>query len=242
MSLNATTTQEKAWMLRAAYELSKRRTPLDVDVDGRPQRTNGTVRIAPTPAELQRGITIMNRGQAAIWRTVSAEGAAASPLPPEAQGLSLKKSVWTLAGKPADLANLKQNDRVIVVLEGEVANDLYRQMAAIDLLPAGLEIEATLSGDEGKVYPFLGTLTETNIAQARDDRYAAAFDVGWLLRPWRFGIRNRYENRHTFKLAYIARAVAAGSFVMPAATVEDMYAPAVHARTAMSAVTVSAAR
>jgi uncharacterized protein YfaS (alpha-2-macroglobulin family) len=115
-------------------------------------------------------------------------------------------------------------------------------MAAIDLLPAGLEIETTLSGDEGNIYPFLGALTKTNVAEARDDRYAAAFNVGWDFRArgvYRFG---QVELLRTFRLAYVARAVAPGDFTMPAATVEDMYAPSVHARTAMGTMAVSAAK
>jgi len=46
------------------------------------------------------------------------------------------------------------------------------------------------------------------------------------------------EKRQAFKVAYIARAVSVGHFTLPAASVEDMYAPAVRARTAMGEVSV----
>ncbi len=42
-----------------------------------------------------------------------------------------------------------------------------------------------------------------------------------------------------FRIAYIARAVTPGSFVLPAAMAEDMYAPKVHARTAMGRVVIA---
>ncbi|HXL98762.1 MAG TPA: hypothetical protein VN932_02455, partial [Rhizomicrobium sp.] len=138
---------------------------------------------------------------------------------------------------PADLANLKQNDRVMVVIEGQMANNYYRQMGAIDLLPAGLEIEMPIAGDDGKAYPWLGTLDGVTMEDARDDRFVAAFTIG-----------SQYQSKPdpkkplppppSFRIAYIARAVTTGTFVLPAGVVEDMYAPAVHARTDMGTVTV----
>ena len=42
-----------------------------------------------------------------------------------------------------------------------------------------------------------------------------------------------------FHIAYIARATAAGQFALPAADAVDMYAPAVHARTAMNRAVIA---
>jgi uncharacterized protein YfaS (alpha-2-macroglobulin family) len=42
-----------------------------------------------------------------------------------------------------------------------------------------------------------------------------------------------------YRLAYIARAVTAGTFAMPAGVVEDMYAPQIMARTDMGTVTIA---
>ena len=127
----------------------------------------------------------------------------------------------------------------MIVLEGQMANNFYRQMGAIDLLPAGLEIEMPVAGDDGKTYPWLGTLNDVTMEDARDDKFVAAFNIG-----------SQYQEKPdpkkplpappTFRLAYIARAVTAGTFVMPAGVVEDMYAPSVHARTAMGTVTIGA--
>ncbi len=76
------------------------------------------------------------------------------PLPAAANGLTLTKSdLDDERPTPADLSNLHQNDRVIVVLTGQMPNNYYRQMGVIDLLPAGLEIEKPLSGDDAKAYP-----------------------------------------------------------------------------------------
>jgi uncharacterized protein YfaS (alpha-2-macroglobulin family) len=240
MRLNATTTQEKAWMLRAAYELGLQHVPLNIAVNGMPtQPRNGAVRLAPTMAQLDTGVTLTNRADSPAWRIVSVQGTPAVSLPAQANGLTLKKTVWTMSGAPADLSAVKQNDRLMIVIEGQMTNDYYRQMAALDLLPAGLEIEMPVAGDDGKAYPWLDALSDVTVEEARDDRFVAAFNIG-----------SEYQQKPdpkkppapppTFRLAYIARAVTAGSFVMPAADVSEMYAPSIHARTDMGTLTVSA--
>jgi uncharacterized protein YfaS (alpha-2-macroglobulin family) len=238
MRLNATTTQEKAWMLRAAYELSRERTPLNIWVNGKQATAvNGAVRLSPNYGALGPGITLANRADAPAWRTVSVQGTPMAPLPQVSNGLTLTKTEWTVDGQPADLATLKQNDRIIIVLQGQMSNNYYHQMAALDLLPAGLEIEMPLAGDDGKMYPWLGSLNSVNIQEARDDRYVAAFDVGsqYQTAP---DPKKPLPPPPTFKLAYVARAVTAGTYVMPGGVVEDMYAPNYLARTTMGQLTV----
>jgi uncharacterized protein YfaS (alpha-2-macroglobulin family) len=238
MRLNATTTQEKAWMLRAAYELTRQKVPLNIAVNGQPAAPrSGAVRLSPSPAQLAAGITFLNRGDSQVWRTTSVQGTPAAPLPMDQSGLTLTKTVWTMSGAPADLAKLHQNDRVIVELSGQMQHNTYRQMGVIDLLPAGLEIEMPLSGEDGKPYPFLKPLSDTNMTDARDDRFVAAFSIGSQY----VGIQDKKkpEPQPVFRLAYIARAVTTGSFVLPAGAVMDMYAPSVHGRTAMGSVTIA---
>jgi len=237
MRLNWTTTQEKAWMLRAAYELTRQRSKLNVLVNGQPaQPRDGAIRLTPNYGQLSAGITLVNRGDAQVWRTVSVEGTPSAPLPAIANGIMLNKAVWTLSGSPADLANLRQNDRVIVEISGRMQSNFARQIGVIDLLPAGLEIEQTLSGDEGKPYNLTGTLTDLSLSDKRDDRYVAAFSIGSRY--------SSYDNRKTpepqpgFRVAYVARAVTVGTFKMPAAVVEDMYSPGVMARTTMGTVVI----
>jgi uncharacterized protein YfaS (alpha-2-macroglobulin family) len=235
MRLNWTTTQEKAWMLRAAYELTKQRTKLNILVNGQPvQPRNGAIRLTPSYGQLEAGLTFLNKGDAQVWRTVSVQGLPALPLPAVSNGLTLAKAAWTLSGSPADLHNLRQNDRVIIELSGRLPNNFTRQVGVIDLLPAGFEIEQVLKGDEGKPYNLSGTLTELAVADKRDDRFVAAFTLGS-----RYDYGNKGgEVQPGFRAAYVVRAVGVGSFVMPAAMAEDMYAPGVMARTAMGTVTI----
>ena len=232
-----TTTQEKGWMLRAAYALSRARLPLNITVNGAPASPrDGAVRLAPTLAQLSAGVTLTNKGDAGVWRSTAVSGTPNAALPPMAEGLTISKSIWTMSGAPADTGSLRQNDRVIVEISGQMPNGLYHQMGVIDLLPAGLEIEQPLAGDDAKAYPFLGGLTDAGRQDARDDRFIAAFDIGERYRPVN---RKTPEPTPVFHVAYIARAVSVGKFALPAASVEDMYAPAIKARTSMGSLNIN---
>ena len=210
--------------------------PLNITVNGAPAAPrDGAVRLTPTLTQLDAGVTLANRGDAGVWRSTAASGTPNAALPATANGFTLSKSIWTMSGEPADVGSLHQNDRVIVVLSGQMPNNLYHQMGLIDLLPAGLEIEQPLKGDDAKAYPFVGALTEANMQDARDDRFVAAFDIGERYRPVN---RKGPEPTPAFHVAYIARAVSVGHFALPAAWAEDMYAPAIRARTAMGELNI----
>jgi uncharacterized protein YfaS (alpha-2-macroglobulin family) len=189
--------------------------------------------LTPDYGALDRGITFFNRGDAAVWRTTSVQGTPASPLPAASSGITLSKAAWTLSGSPADLSNLHQNDRIIIELSGRAPNNFARQIGVIDLLPSGLEIEQVLKGDEGKPYNLNGTLSELSLADKRDDRFVGAFTLGS-----RYTARKDTDVQPSFRAAYVVRAIGVGTFVMPAAMAEDMYAPGVMARTTMGTVTI----
>jgi uncharacterized protein YfaS (alpha-2-macroglobulin family) len=232
-----TTTQEKGWMLRAAYALIRQKLPLNIAVNGAPAGPrDGAVRLTPTLAQLDTGVTLTNKGDATVWRSTAVSGTPNAALPAIANGFTITKSVWTMSGAPADTGSLRQNDRVIVEISGQMPNALHHQMGVIDLLPAGLEIEQPLAGDDAKAYPFVGALTDASRQDARDDRFVAAFDIGEQYRPPN---RKGPEPTPSFHVAYIARAVSVGHFALPAASVEDMYAPAIRARTAMGQLNIN---
>jgi len=235
-----TSTQEKGWMLRAAYALTKQKIPLSITINGAPATPrDGAVRLTPTLAQLNGGITLVNRGDAGVWRSTAVSGTPTAAQPASSNGVTVAKSVWTMSGAPADLSNLHQNDRVIVEVSGTVPEGVHRQMGVIDLLPAGLEIEQPLKQDDAKAYKFLDALTDASMQDARDDRYVGSFAIDTV---WHRYDKTDMDKRRAFHVAYIARAVSVGKFVMPAAVVEDMYAPAVRARTAMGQVSVSAGK
>jgi len=236
--VDETTTQEKAWLVLAASALGGG-GDLAYSVDGQSKKsTSDPVVLNPDAAALQRGLHVKNDGDKPVWLQVTARGVPKDPQPAATQGLSIKRSYYTFNGEPADLAKLRQNDRVIVSLEGRNLEGGYHEAALLDLLPAGLEIESVLNDDTVKSFPFLSALSSTRITEARDDRFFAAFDLG--KRPYRnWWYYAEEKDDYSFHVAYIARAVTPGSFALPAAQVSDMYAPRIYGRTDMGHVTIA---
>ena len=176
---------------------------------------------------------------------MSVIGAALTPEPPISKGFTIERTYYTLDGKKVDLASatggtakLKQNDRLVVVLKVE-ATDTGGRILLVDRLPAGLEIENPRLVDSGdaKGFSWLKTEAAPQHTEFRDDRFVAAFDF--------FGGnggRGRGDGSGpvaSATVAYIVRAVTPGSFVHPAATVEDMYRPTRYARTSAGRLEVS---
>ena len=98
-------------------------------------------------------------------------------------------------------------------------------------MPAGFEIEAVLTPEDGAQegtsgpYKWIGPISWTKVAEARDDRYVAAIDL---------------YDRKPFTLAYLVRAVTPGDYVFPGAVIEVMYRPGVLARTAVTKIRIAA--
>ena len=116
----------------------------------------------------------------------------------------------------------------------------------VDRLPAGLEIENPRLVDSGdiKSLDWLKTTVQPEHTEFRDDRFVAAFDffgsaTRAAARRWR---RREREPASSATVAYMVRAVTPGSFVHPAATVEDMYRPDRFARTASGRLEVDRPR
>jgi uncharacterized protein YfaS (alpha-2-macroglobulin family) len=231
--LDATTTQEKAWMLLATQALAARGAPIEADVAGRSASGGARALFEIAPGELARGFAIANRGPREIWATTTVTGVPAAPLPAANRRLTIKRSHFALDGTPADLTRLRQNERVVVWIEVGGLTELDRSANAdlviADLLPAGLEIEAPLrrvDAEGATRFPFLGTLTRFAAVEARDDRFVAA-------------ARGRDLDELALRIGYVARAITPGSYVLPAAQAEDMYRPEIFARSAAGRVVVA---
>ncbi len=235
------TTQEKAWLMLAEHALTENRAPAAVAVNGSVV-TGGSdpVTLSPDDAALAAGYTVTNRGDRDLFATVTVEGAPSEPLPPESKGVTLERTFHTLAGGPADLAHLKQNDRLIVELSGKVGDSRHHEMVLRDLLPAGFEIEGPVrtDNDGATAYDWLPKQRYTRLKEARDDRFAASFVVTGDARY--YWDEDDRDNDVSYDIAYIVRAVTPGNYILPAATAEDMYRPSVRARTALGTVGVQA--
>lgn len=241
--INDTTTQEKAWMILAAHRIEASAPQVSATVTGAtvvPQASK-VVRFSAEESEVLKGITVKNTGPKDVWRIVSAEGVPAQPLPPAQNGVSLRKAILNMDGTPANLGATKQNQRFLVVLSGDMSDNKVRQMAILDLLPAGFEIEGVVQRNENgsTIYPFIPSLGVANVQEARDDRYVATFTIGTGYEPTDPKERAKLK-MPSFNFAYIVRATIPGAYVYPAGMVEDMYAPDIKARTGMGSVQIAA--
>ena len=218
-------TQEQAHLLRAAHAMSAASGPMKV------QATGAGV-LGPARFRIGRlaDATMVNTGTGAIWRTVTVSGVPNTPPPAQSNGISLTKRFYALDGTLIDPGNLKQGQQMIVRLVGAAAAQRGALAVIDDALPAGLEIEAVLTpadaqgqaadGDQKAApgrFAFLGALDQPSLQEKRDDRYVAALTV---------------SGGKLFALAYVARAITPGDFFLPGAVVQNMYRPAINARTA----------
>jgi uncharacterized protein YfaS (alpha-2-macroglobulin family) len=227
--LSATSTQEDAWLVLAARSLAKQLAAISLKVDG--QTKQGAYYRSFGPAALDKRFTIANAGDGTVQAVVSVSGAPVKPEPAAEQGFQIERKFFTLAGEPADPAKAKQNDRFVVVLTMTEAQPQFGRIIVADYLPAGFEIDnphLVSSGDTGTL-AWITNAAEPVHSEFRDDRFSAAFD-------------RTHDSAPVFTVAYVVRAVSPGRYVLPQATVEDMYRPDRFARTATGTVEVTSAK
>jgi uncharacterized protein YfaS (alpha-2-macroglobulin family) len=230
-----TSTQEQAWMLLAARALAEQRHDGKLDVNGIPHQ--GELTRALTAAELKGGaLAIRNDADASVDAVVSVLGSSLTPEPAVTKGFTIERSYYTLGGKKVELtsanggtASLQQTERLVVVLKIE-GTEAGGRVLLVDRLPAGLEIENPRLVDSGDIQSLewlKGSKTPEH-TEFRDDRFVAAFNFFGEGRHGNSGA----STKPSATVAYVVRAVTPGSFVHPAATVDDMYRPDRFARTA----------
>ena len=133
---------------------------------------------------------------------------------------SLKRSYYTLDGQPVDLSTVEQGARVVAVLDVTTTESQGARLVLDDPLPAGFEIDNphVLSGGDVAALDWLNLVNNPAHVEFRADRFVAA----WDLPP---------SGTTQFQFAYIVRAVSPGTFLHPAALIEDMYRPERRGRT-----------
>ena len=260
-------TQEQAWMLMAARGLIEQGKTLALTVNGVPQ--TGTVMRSLTLQDLSNGpLVVGNASDADVEAAVTVSGESLIPEPAAAKGFKLTRQYMTLDGKPlpADkgLLSLKQNDRVVVVLKLLPTDGKGGRVLLADRLPAGFEVENSHlveSGNTGNL-PWLTGLGQAEHTEFRDDRFVAALNLrpGGGTAPAAADDNNGGNTDNTdnsapsdqpasdqttppdpsITLAYVVRAVTPGVYLLPAATIEDMYEPARFARTEAGKLKVEA--
>ncbi len=220
-------TQEQARLLQAAHFMLRAAGVIRVTATGATALSpaGGAPRWAVGRLAAAR---FVNGGGGALWRTVTVRGTPLAAPAAAADGLTLGKTLFTMSGGAVAPGHIRQGDRIIVRIAGQSRQGRTMALGVDDALPAGFEIETTLSPKDAETGPFrfLGKLSAASAQESRDDRFVAALSVA---------------GNQPFAVAYIARAVTPGDFFLPGATAADMYHPALSGRTGGGRVQISPA-
>lgn len=223
-----TSTQENAWLLLAAHALLEGQEDMTLSVNGDAQPpTSEILDLIPSVAELMAGLRVGNEGDSLVHRTVTVRGVPDAPRPAESNGLQVFREFMRTDGTAFDPATdtLTQNELLVVVIEVRPAGDFVHDLLIVDLIPAGLEIENPRIGESRGLEELAMdlSLSYPEHVEMRDDRFVAAINSSNVVR-----------------VAYLARAVTPGDFVLPPSFAEDMYMPELNARTEMGRLVVEA--
>jgi hypothetical protein len=222
-----TTTQENAFLTLAAEALAGSTETVSVSIDGAPQQ--GTLYRSFTAKALDAGkATLENSGKAPVEIVLGTSGNPLQPEPAAERGYKVARAYYSLSGAPIAATAIKQNDRVVVALTITESEAAAARLLLVDRLPAGLEIDnpALFEGGSTEGLGFLESQVAPVHTEYRDDRFIAAF-------------KRDGSEKATFSVAYIVRAVTPGHYVLPAATIEDMYRPERFGRTGFGTIDIS---
>jgi alpha-2-macroglobulin len=225
----SSSTQEKAWMVLAARALGKEAGAIALEVNGEPQK--GAVYRNVSAADVGRGFKVTNTGSGELQAVITASGAPVMPEPAAEKGFRIERLYYSLDGTPAEVAQVRQNQRFVVLLRMTEPKPQFGRVIVADPLPAGFEIDnpRLVSSGETGTLSWIEDAAEPVHSEFRDDRFVAAFD-------------RKAEDPAVFTVAYVVRAVSPGRYVLPQAAVEDMYRPDRFGRTGTGSVEVQAAR
>jgi len=223
-----TSTQENAWMVLAAEALAKEADTMRISVDG--EEHKGALYRTWNDAALDgKPVTLTNTSPQSVRVVMTTSGNPIAPEQPESKhGYLIERAYYTMTGEKIDPAKIKQNDRFVVTLKVTETEAAYAKLLLVDPLPAGLEIDNPdlFEGGDVEGLAWLKKDVEPTHTEYRDDRFVAAFN--------RDG-----GSKATFSMAYIVRAVTPGHYVLPPATIEDMYRPQRFGRSGFGTVDIA---
>ncbi len=221
-----TSTQEESWMALAAQAMAGQGAAQSLAIDGAPHQGVYSARF-DAGALAAKAVTIVNRGQAPVRVAITVSGRPALPEPAEEHGYRIERSFFHLDGTPVGPGAIKQNERLVVALKVTELKAAFARLILVDRLPAGLEIDNPDLFDGGSVegLDWVKASVAPSHTEYKDDQFVAAFDRGGA-------------DKAVFSVAYVVRAVSPGKYVLPPATVEDMYRPERFGRTGFGAVEI----
>lgn len=223
------TTQELAWALYADGVLGNNDQPVHVQWSKRVIQQTG-----PVVLPLTQAVNLRNLGNKPMTVAISTTGITSAPPPATSQGLTVRRSFYSLSGQPLQPDSLPQNTVFVAVLEGSI-NDKLPHRALLNMgLPPGWELAGDISAGKVHGLPWLKDLDTPEATAASDDRYEAAFKMAPKDSQAFDG-----DGISTFKTAILLRAVTPGHYLLPSVTLSDMFHPSIFARSAGRKVSVT---
>ncbi len=167
-------------------------------------------------------VTVTGMGTAFIG--VEVTGVPAGLPEAASNGLDVSRTFHDREGAPVDPASLKHGDMIVVKVNVAAPLARVENVAVVDLLAAGLEVENPRLADDA-VLPWMKDRTQPDYLDIRDDRliFFASIDA-----------------KASATFYYYARAVTSGDFILPHVFAEAMYDPTVNARAGGGRVQVAA--
>ena len=139
MTATHTNTQEQAWLLLAANALFEEAKSYRLDINGAGH--TGSLIKSLTLGDLQNSYQVTNMGDAKARATITISGSPETPEPARANGFTISRDYYTLAGEKVDPSRVAQNTRLITVIKVHEGKAIGGQIMISDPLPAGFEID-----------------------------------------------------------------------------------------------------
>ncbi|ATB37223.1 hypothetical protein CYFUS_002644 [Cystobacter fuscus] len=182
-------------------------------------------------ASERKGLTLKvpEKSEGKLYLVLASEGVRADGVyRTGGQGLSLTRQYRNLAGDVLDVKGGQMNLADLVYVEVIIKNnsgERIQNIALVDRLPAGWEIENARLGRGGSVeWASADNQWAADYVNLRDDRVEV------------FGALNPGESK---TVVYAVRAVTSGAFTLPPVEAEAMYDPRIWAREAGGSVRIS---
>jgi alpha-2-macroglobulin len=219
----AYTSQEAAWLVRAGRLIGEKGGEVRIAIDGQPV---ASARPLHRPLDAAAPARVQNVGSQPLSDVVTAIGTPLGAAEPAQSGLTLTRRILDMDGSPVDLAQVRRNDLLVVVLEGRGREGETHTALLVDRIPAGFAVETVRTAGSAPLggLSWVGPLSEVPFVETRDDGVVAALDLGPLA--------------PTFRLVHVMRAVTPGRYAHPSARIEDLVRPSVVARTGAGTVTI----
>jgi uncharacterized protein YfaS (alpha-2-macroglobulin family) len=139
------------------------------------------------------------------------------------EGIRVSREYRDRHGNPVNPAQIRQGDLLVAQLTIETFQDKLENLAVVDLLPAGLEIDnPRLANNSGLTWISENSLVPSYL-DVRDDRLICFVSL---------------PKRGSYQFYYALRAVSCGEFVLPSVKAECMYEPEISSYNSGGRITV----